>query len=58
MYRIIDKQLKYRKVREFLIKIDYTNQKPIYKAYQQNPEQVTQQIQGCAPLILSETGLE
>lgn len=56
--KIIGKQLKHRKVREFLIKIGYTNQKPIYKAYQQNPEQVTQRIQEHLPLILSEAELE
>ncbi len=56
--KIIGKQLKYRKVREFLMKIGYTNQKPIYKAYQQNPEQVTQRIQEQLPLILSEAEFE
>jgi transposase len=56
---IFDKQLKRRKVREILIKdFGWTNQKPMFKAYQQNPEKVKQWKEETLPMIKEEARKE
>lgn len=55
---VTGKKLKYRKVRQFLEEIGYTNQKPIYKAYQQDPEKVEKRVNEILPSILTEAQTE
>ena len=56
--KLFQKELKYRKIKAFLDKIWYTNQKPIFKAYQQNPEKVKTRVEEELPKILTEAELE
>lgn len=48
------KQMKRWKVRDLLIEMWYSNQAPLFRAYQQNPEKVTERIETTLPLIKNE----
>ena len=49
--KIFKKTLKYWKVRELLNDMEFTNQKPLFRAYQQNPEAVLRRVEETLPWI-------
>jgi transposase len=55
---LFEKDIKYWKVRQLLNEFWYTNQKPIFKAYQQNPEKVLQRVEEDLPAIYEEAKQE
>lgn len=46
------------KVRDLIIEIGYTNQKPLFRAYQQNPEKVIERVETRLPAIKLEAETE
>jgi len=56
--KVFKKELKFRKVREFLDEIEFSNQKPLFRAYQQNPEAVLERVETRLPLIQDEAERE
>jgi transposase len=52
------KNLKFWKIREFLDEIEFTNQKPLFRAYQQNPEAVLEWVENTLPFIQDEAEKE
>lgn len=58
VHKVIGKKLKEWKIKEFLDEIWYTNQKPIFRAYQQDPEKVEKRIKEELPNILTEAESE
>jgi transposase len=56
--KVFKKKLKFWKIREFLDEIEFTNQKPLFRAYQQNPEAVLERVETRLPLIQEEAEKE
>lgn len=55
---LFDKELKYWKVHKLLVELWLTNQNPIFKAYQQNPEKVLKRVEEDLPAIHEEAKME
>ena len=51
---VFGKDLKRNKTREIVIELWYTNQTPLFRAYQQNPEKVEKRLDEELPSILNE----
>lgn len=56
--KLFSKKIKTRKAREILIELWFTNQKPLFRAYQQNPEKVIERVETILPLIKDEAEKE
>jgi len=55
---LFDKDLKEWKTREILLELGFSNQKPLFRAYQQNPEKVEKRLDEELPLIMNEADEE
>lgn len=55
---LFKKEMKEWKVREILIELWFSNQKPLFRAYQQNPEKVEKWLDEELPFILDEAEKE
>lgn len=55
---LFKKEMKIRKVRELLIELWFSNQTPLFRAYQQNPEKVEKWISEDLPMIMDEAEQE
>ena len=55
---LFNKDLKERKVRKILQEMGMTNQKPLFRAYQQDPEKVEKRLDEELPFILDEAEKE
>lgn len=56
--KVCKKELKYWKVKEFLDEIGFSNQKPLFRAYQQSPEAVLEWVEETLPGIQYEAEKE